>query len=166
MRGEKVGHLRFGQGLGRALTKDEAEQLFASLQSSPDSSLRSIGESGIKSIQNEPISLLVSQMNAVNADARKTAVAKLSRDYASSAEAINITLRMYEEPNLQNISPSAVINGLYFLSTTDASAWDAQQFKQANTIVAKLEAKNIGAQTNASLTALKAKLKKVQEQLR
>ncbi len=58
----------------QALTRGEAEQLFARLQTSSDKELQSVGQSGITAIQNEPIALLVSQMNASTADVCKSAV--------------------------------------------------------------------------------------------
>lgn len=145
-----------------ALTKEEAEQLFAGLQSSSDTALQAIGQAGIKTIQNESITVLVSQMNGNTADVRKSAVATLERIYASNRQAITLTLVTYDENNIGNLSPSAIINGLYFLSSTDPSAWDYQQLKAAKLVINRVEAMNPGPQTMAALNAFKAKLKTVE----
>jgi hypothetical protein len=145
-----------------ALTKDEAEQLFAGLQSSSDTALQSIGQAGIKTIQNEPITVLISQMNANSADVRKSAVATLERKYASTPQAIILVLRMYDDNNIVSLSPSAIINGLYFLSSTEPAAWDNQQLKAAKQVISKVEAMRPGRQTMAALDAFKTKLQKVE----
>ncbi len=148
-----------------ALTKDEAEQLFAGLQASSDTALRSIGQTGIAAIQNEPITMLVSQMNANTAKVRKSAVATLVRDYGTSPQAITQTLTMYDQSNLSALSPSAVINGLVFLSTTEPSAWDRQQLAAGMRVAAAIEARKPGSQTKAALRSFKALLQKVEAQL-
>ena len=144
-----------------ALTRDEAEQLFSSLQTSSDKELQSVGQSGIAAIQNEPIALLVSQMNASTADARKSAVATLERDYKSSSQAVTLVLRTYEQDKIESLSPSGIINGLYFLSATDPNAWDAKQVESGREIITRLEARGAGAQTKASLDAFESLLQKV-----
>jgi hypothetical protein len=144
-----------------ALTRDEAEQLFSSLQTSSDKDLQSVGQSGITAIQNEPIALLVSQMNASTADVRKSAVAALERDYKSSSQAVTLVLRTYEQDKIESLSPSGIINGLYFLSATDPTAWDQKQVEAANQIIARLEARGAGVQTKASLDTFRSLLQKV-----
>lgn len=148
-----------------ALTKDEAEQLFAGLQSSNDTVLQSIGQAGIQSIQSEPITVLIGQMNAATAEVRKSAVATLSRNYASTPQAITLTLRTYDENQIGNLSPSAIINGLYFLAATDPAAWDKQQLAIARQLVLRIEAMNPGEQTRAALNAFKNRLSKVEAAL-
>jgi len=144
-----------------ALTRDEAEQLFSSLQTSPDKALQSVGQNGITAIQIEPIALLVSQMNASTADARKSAVAALERDYKSSSQAITLVLRTYEQDKIESLSPSGIINGLYFLSASDPNAWDQKQVEAGGQIITALEKRGAGAQTKASLNAFRALLQKV-----
>jgi hypothetical protein len=144
-----------------ALTRDEAEQLFSSLQTSSDKELQSVGQSGITAIQNEPIALLVSQMNASTADVRKSAVATLERDYKSSSQAVTLVLRTYEQDKIESLSPSGIINGLYFLSATDPNAWDQKQVEAGNQIIARVEARGAGTQTKASLDTLRSLLQKV-----
>jgi hypothetical protein len=144
-----------------ALTRDEAEQLFASLQTSSDKALQSVGQNGITAIQNEPIALLISQMNASTADARKSAVATLERDYKSSSQAITLVLRTYEQDKIDSLSPSGIINGLYFLSASDPNVWDQKQVEAGNQIISALERRGAGAQTKASLQAFRSLLQKV-----
>jgi hypothetical protein len=118
-----------------ALTRDEAEQLFSSLQTSSDKELQSVGQRGITAIQNEPIALLVLQMNASTAEARKSAVATLERDYKSSSQAVTLVLRTYEQDKIESLSPSGIINGLYFLSATEPNAWDQKQVEAGSQII-------------------------------
>lgn len=152
----------FTIGLVRlALTKDEAEQLFAGLQTSSDKELQSLGQSGITAIQNEPIGILVSQINASSADVRKSAVATLERDYKSSSQAIALVLSMYDPDRIDNLSPSGVINGLYYLSATDPAAWDRQQAEAGKQLASRLEARGGGPQTKAGVDAFRSLLQKL-----
>lgn len=152
----------FTIGLVRlALTPGEAEQLFAGLQTSSDKELQSLGQSGITAIQNEPIGVLVSQMNAGTADVRKSAVATLVRDYKSSSQAIALVLRTYDPDRIDNLSPSAIINGLYYLSATDPAAWDRQQAEAGRQLAARLEARGGGQQTKAAIETFKLLLPKL-----
>jgi hypothetical protein len=152
----------FTIGLVRlALTPGEAEQLFAGLQTSSDKELQSLGQSGITAIQNEPIGVLVSQMNATTADVRKSAVATLVRDYKSSSQAITFALRMYDPDRIDNLSPSGVINGLYYLSATDPAAWGGAQAEAGRQLASRLEARGGGQQTKAALETFKSLLQKL-----
>jgi hypothetical protein len=144
-----------------ALTRDEAEQLFASLQTSPNKELQSIGQSGSASVQIEPIALLVTQMNASTAEVRKSAVAALERDYNSSPQAITLILRGYDQDKVNGLSPSGIINGLYFLSATDPNAWNQQQVETGKQVISRIEARDPGAQTKAALDAFRSLLQKV-----
>jgi hypothetical protein len=144
-----------------ALTKDEAAQMFAGLQASSDTGLRSLGQSTVTAIETEPIALLVAQMNADAQDARKRAVADLERRFATSSRAITLTLHTYDADRIDRLSPSAVINGLYFLANTEPTAWDREQLALARTVVARIEGRRPGAQTNTALEAFRALLQKV-----
>lgn len=148
-----------------ALTKDESEQLFTGLQSSSDTMLRSIGNIVTTAIQNEPIAILVTQMNANTAAVRKSAVADLARNYSTAPQAVTLTLRTYENDNIENLSPSAIINGLYFLSSSEPSAWERKQLINAKRVIGELEKKPTGAQTRAALNTFKAKLQKIESAL-
>jgi hypothetical protein len=145
-----------------ALTKDEAEQLFTGLQNSSDTSLQSIGQNVITVIQNEPIALLISQMNAEKSEIRKSAVAKLEQDYSSSSQAITLALRQYDSEKFVALSPSGIINGLYFLSSTDPASWNKDNVKNANEVINKLNIMSLGPQTKAALTKLDNLLKQIE----
>jgi hypothetical protein len=144
-----------------ALTKDEASQMFTGLQTSSDTGLRALGQEVVAAIETEPIAQLVAQMNADAADVRKRAVAELERRYATSSQAITLTLRTYDPAAIDRLSPSAVINGLYFLANTQPSAWDAEQVALARQVVTRIEGRRPGTQTNAALAAFRALLQKV-----
>jgi hypothetical protein len=145
-----------------ALTKDEAEQLFTGLQNSADTSLQSIGQTGITAIQSDPIANLISQMNAAKSDIRKHAVAQMVSDYKSSTQAISLTLRLYEKDKINNLSPSGIINGLYFLGATDPDVWTPSQITEARRIIRILYAAHPGPQTGAEISKLDELIKKLE----
>lgn len=145
-----------------ALTKDEAEQLFTGLQSSDNVELQAVGKSGITVIQNEPITILVSQMNANTADVRKSAVSTLIRNYKSSSQAISVVLRTYAQGGIETLSPSGNINSLYFLASTDPLVWSKEQLVQGNQIVNLVLTKNPGNQTREAVNNFQQLLKKAE----
>jgi hypothetical protein len=144
-----------------ALTTTEAEQLFTSLQTSSDKGLQEVGQTGIAAIQVGPIIQLTAQLNASTPELRKSAVAALERDYKSSPQAIAQVLKTFEPDQIASLSPSGIINGLYYLSDTDPSTWNAQQVAAAKQAIARIEAKGAGPQTKSSLDALRSLLQKV-----
>jgi hypothetical protein len=149
-----------------ALTKDEAQQLFTGLQASSDTALQAMGQNGMKVIETEPISELVSQMNAGTADVRKHAVAMLIQDYKSSSHAITLTLRMYDPGNANTLSASGVINALYFLGATDPEAWNKELILEGRAIAKRIQDSNPGPQTQKALDTFEAILKQVEEKLK
>jgi hypothetical protein len=138
-----------------ALTKDEAEQLFAGLQLSASPELRQAAQQGIQSIENQEINRLVLQINANSADDRKAAVARLEREYSSSSAAISLVLDLYSSDRISALSPSGTINGLYYLSSTDPQAWSSPIVKAARETVARISERNPGEQTKAAIEKLK-----------
>ena len=144
-----------------ALDKNEAQQLFTGLQASADKELQNVGQSGIRAIENEPIALLVAQMNANTADERKAAVAKLERNYRSSLQAIALVLDLFDESKVGNLSLSGVINALYFLSATDPNAWNRQNTILAKQLVNRYQTKALGPQTRASLNNFEVFLQQI-----
>jgi hypothetical protein len=144
-----------------ALTPDEATQMFTGLQTSSDTALRSLGQSAITAIEIEPIAQLVAQMNADSPDVRKHAVAELERRYASSSQAITLALQTYDADRIERLSPSAVINGLYFLANTAPSAWGREQVALGRQVLARAENRSPGAQTRAAIDAFRVLLGKV-----
>lgn len=104
-------------------------------------------------------------MNTNTANVRKSSVAVLARDYESSSPAISLVLRTLEKDNIDNLSPSGIINSLYFLSSTDPIAWERQQQTLGKQIISTIESLNPGSQTRQSLNAFKDKLQKVEMNL-
>lgn len=142
-----------------ALTKDEAQQLFTGLQASSDTTLQSLGQNGINVIENEPIFILVSQMNASTAEVRKHAVAMLLQDYKTSSQAISLTLRSYDPDKIKSLSASGAINGLYYLGLTDREAWNEEQILEGRAIAKRIKDSNPGPQTQKALDTFEAILK-------
>jgi len=142
-----------------ALTKDEAEQLFSGLQASASKELRQAGQQGFESIENQELNRLVLQMNANSSEDRRSAVAKLEREYSSSAAAISLVLDLYNPERISALSPSGVINGFYYLSATDPQAWTSQNAQAAREAMSRISAKsNIGPQTRAAIAKLEQHL--------
>lgn len=139
-----------------ALTEEEAEKLFTSLQTSSDKALQSLGQSGINALQIEPIVKLTSKINASTAEVRKSAVAELVRDYNSSTQAIELVLRMYDPDKIGNLSSSGLINGFYYLSATDPSIWDREHIATAGQVISRVEARELGPERKAALEKFKS----------
>ncbi|TXI26227.1 MAG: hypothetical protein E6Q61_00515 [Nitrosomonas sp.] len=137
-----------------ALTKEEGEQLFAGLQLSTNPELREAGQRGFESLENQELNRLVLQMNALAADERKEAVARLEKNYSTSPLAISLTLERYQLDRIRSLSPSGVINGIYFLASTDSQAWTPQYKKSAEQLIYRLRATGTGPQTGEALNKL------------
>ncbi|MCX6306992.1 MAG: hypothetical protein NT040_18670 [Bacteroidetes bacterium] len=146
-----------------ALTEDEAKQLFTGLQASSDTTMQSLGQKGNNAIDNEPIFILVSQMNAGTADVRKHAVAQLQKDYKSSPQAITLALRLYDEDKIKKLSASGVINGLSYLSSTDPEGWNKEQILAGKSTAKRIHASNPGPQTLKFLAAFESMLEKTDD---
>lgn len=152
----------FTLGLVRlALTKVEAEQLFAGLQTSPDKELQSLGQSGLKGLQNDSIGVLVSRLNADSTDDRKKALAILRQDYKASSQAIMSVINMYAPERIDSLSPPATVNGLVYLSDTDPTAWDHQQAEAGRQLASRLAARGTGSQAMDALATFKSLLQKL-----
>jgi len=147
-----------------ALTKDEAEQLFAGLQQSPNQELKQVAQQGIDAIENQAVSRLVQQINAAAADDRKRAVAELEGKYKASSTAIAQVLDLYSEPRIANLSPSGLINGLHFLGNTDAREWTPTLVRTARQVLARINDRNPGPQTKEALQKVNALLATVPAQ--
>jgi hypothetical protein len=137
-----------------ALTRDEAEQLFAGLQQSGSQQVRRAAQQGITELQNQDLVRLVSQINADSADERKAATGRLLREYKSSAAAIAQVIGLYSAERLPSLSPSGVINGFYYLAGTDPEAWTPDSVQRAQDAVAAVAARGPGPQTKANMDRL------------
>lgn len=141
-----------------ALTKDEAEQLFAGLQTSTNQDVRQAAQEGYASVQNQDLSRLVLQINASSADERKRAVASLEKNYSSSSSAVSMVLDLAQPERLSSLSPSGMINGLYYLSATDPQAWTKENASRARETITRLKPKTFGPQTAVAIQKLEALL--------
>lgn len=138
-----------------ALTKEEAEQVFSSFQLSSNQELRQAGQQGFESIENQELNRLILQINANSAEERKPAVAKLERDYSSSSVAVSLVLDLYSKERIQALSPSGVINGLYYLSVTDQQAWTHESIVTARSAITRILGRQaVGSQTKAAISKL------------
>jgi len=137
-----------------ALTRQEAEQLFSGLQLSSNQELRRAAQQGFESIETQEITRLVLQINANSADERKRAVATLEREYSSSPASISLVLDLYKPNRISTLSPSGLINGLYFLSVTDPQAWTSTSVKAARDAIAEISKQKVGPQTRAAIEKL------------
>jgi hypothetical protein len=144
-----------------ALTNSEAEQLFSGLQLSANQDVRQAAQEGFASIQNQELSRLVLQINATSSEERKHAVALLERDYGSSPLAVSMVLDMASSNRVAGLSPSGLINGLFFLSATDPQAWTKVNADRARETVTRLRPRNAGPQTAAAIQKLEALLKQL-----
>jgi hypothetical protein len=144
-----------------ALTNDEAKQLFAGLQLSSDQGVRKAAQEGFVSIENQEVSRLVLQMNAVSPEDRKAAVAALEHEFAASPVAVSLALDLLEPVRISSISPSGIINVLYFLSSTDEQAWTKATADRAREAMVRVNARNAGPQTSASIARLAELIKRL-----
>ncbi len=143
-----------------ALSKDEAQRLFAGLQTSDNDNLRLAGQSGLAAIQNEPVAALVGQLNAGDKPARLQAANVLERDYTSSPVAISLVLHLYDEDKITNLSADGMINGLYYLNRTDPAAWNGPLVELGGSVKSRIEKQGIGDKTRAELTSFGNLLKR------
>ena len=150
-----------------ALTKPEAEGLLAGLQQSPNEQVREAAQQGvatIAAIENAELAKLVDQMNADNADERKRATARLQRDYDDSSVAIGLVLRQLGAAEIDRLSPSGLINALYFLGRTDAYAWTQDTIRQAKEVFPQIRARKVGPQTQTALAGAEEVAKRAEKQ--
>lgn len=139
-----------------ALNDNESKKLFSALQTSSDTVLQSVGQSGLRALKastvNTELSSLISKVDTSNAAARISAVGELEKKYASSPEAITQILNFYSTENISTLSPDGIINGLYFLNRTDPSVWSQQQVQQGQVIIKRILALNPGPNTAHQLS--------------
>lgn len=144
-----------------ALSADEAQALLTGLQQSPSAEVRQAATQGFKQIADAELAQLVLQMNSTNTDERKRATGKLEAAYADSPTAITLVLARVQGANLATLSPSGLINTLYYLSRTDPKAWTPENAKVAEEALAALKGQATGAQTKAEVARLEGVLGKV-----
>lgn len=144
-----------------ALDANESKRLFSALQTSNDTVLQSVGQSGLKALKavdNPGITALVSKIDTSSAPDRKKAVGDLENNYASSPPAITMVLNLYNPDNIITLSPDGIINGLYYLNRTNAKVWNQQQIKQGQEVADRIAALNPGPNTNKELVNFRSLL--------
>ena len=144
-----------------ALTDVESKKLFSALQTSGDTVLQSVGQSGLKALKaigNEDITALVSKIDTSSSADRIKAVGELENKYASSSPAITMVLNLYNPDNITTLSPDGIINGLYYLNRTNARVWNKQQIKQGQDAAVRIAALNPGKNTSKELVNFKSLL--------
>jgi len=144
-----------------ALTDAESKKLFSALQTSGDTLLQSVGQSGLKALKaigNEDIAALVSKIDTSSAADRIKAVGELENKYASSSPAITMVLSLYNPDNITTLSPDGIINGLYYLNRTNVKVWNKQQIKQGQDAAVRIAALNPGKNTSKELVNFKSLL--------
>jgi hypothetical protein len=144
-----------------ALSKDEAEQLFNSLQNSGDTLLQAVGQNGISNIDSEPIAALVSRLDANTSAGRISAFNELKSKYLSSSTAIDLVLNLYKKDQINSLSPNGVINGLYFLGSAEIGAWTKQQIARGNAILIDLSKQEMGLKTKEAFDFFSAQIKRL-----
>lgn len=145
-----------------ALSKEEADGLLAGLQQSPNEEVRKAAAQSVATIakiENAEIVRLVSQMNAPGVDERRRATGRLQRDFNDSADAIVEALKLLNSDQIDKLSPSGLINVLYFLSRTDPRAWTQDARSLAGQVLPLVRARNAGPQTQAELSRVEETLK-------
>ncbi|SDF63480.1 hypothetical protein SAMN05216464_12245 [Mucilaginibacter pineti] len=133
-----------------ALNDQESKKLFSALQTSNDTLLQGVGQSGLKALKaiaNNDIAVLVSKIDTSNYNERVKAVGKLESDYIASPPAITMVLNLYNPDNIVTLSPDGIINGLYFLNRTNPKAWNQQQIKQGQDVTDQIKTLNPGPNT-------------------
>ncbi|MEO3407166.1 hypothetical protein AAFN85_24830 [Mucilaginibacter sp. CAU 1740] len=138
-----------------ALNDNESKKLFSALQTSTDTVLQSVGQSGLRALKassvNTELASLISKVDTSNSAARISAVGELEKKYASSPEAITQILNFYSTENISTLSQDGIINGLYFLSRTDPTVWSQQQIQQGRDIIKRILALKPGQKTAKEL---------------
>ncbi len=106
------------------------------------------------------LTTLVGQLNDESADVRRAAGGRLARDNSSNPQAIGLVLGMLSPQNLESLSPSGLINGLYFLNRSNADVWTEQQRQLARDAIRQVRASKsaIGPQTAQELSELEARV--------
>jgi cell division septum initiation protein DivIVA len=101
------------------------------------------------------IAQLLQQINATTADERKPAAQQLLNRYSASPLAIAQTLGLLSPERIDALSPSGLINALYFLTRTAPLAWDPALEASSREIAGRIRSRaGVGQQTSAELERL------------
>jgi hypothetical protein len=101
------------------------------------------------------IDRLLRQINAPTAEERKPAAAQLLDRYSGSPAAISATLDLFDPERIGSLSPSGLINALYFLTRTAPLAWDANLEARGREAAGRISSRTgVGPQTIAEVDRL------------
>jgi hypothetical protein len=101
------------------------------------------------------ISRLLMQINAATPEDRKAAGQQLQERYTASPRAIAETLMLLRSERIDALSPSGLINALYFLTRTAPLAWDPALVSSGREIAERIRSRaSLGDQTKAELERL------------
>lgn len=105
----------------------------------------------------------VADLNSEDRATRLSAGQLLQSQYRDSPEAIGLVLDTFEPPRLDALTAEGRINGLYFLSRSDAKAWTQSLLQRGRAVASNLEAREsqgirLGPQTRAEVDAWKQKV--------
>lgn len=141
-----------------ALTEQEAQQLFAGLQSSDSHEIRRVGTLGsdVAAVASQ-----VLQMNDAVKVNRTGALQTLINKHRGNSAAVEQALLLIESPKLNELSASGRINVLMFLLSTDKIAWTQQSISKAERAIAQIRSRAkdgfvIGVKTDDALKQLSA----------
>jgi hypothetical protein len=101
---------------------------------------------------------LVDQIDNAPADERKQAIQTLWGSYRASPEAVAEVLDLYQAERINTLTANGMINGVRFLASTGAKAWNPLLEKNARDAIAAIEAKNPGPNTLEQAQKLKGLL--------
>lgn len=151
------------------LTPEEAQKLFAGLQTSSNAAVRSVGDAGTAALATDEVAPLVNQLNAGTSQMRIAAYNQLRDRYTSSAVAITQTLALYDEARIDQLSASGRINTLEYLAITDPAAWTPEQVGTAQAVVKRILNQQatrkwrMGERTLQSLDRFRKHLKQIEQ---
>ncbi|MBH2042034.1 MAG: ATP-binding protein [Comamonadaceae bacterium] len=101
------------------------------------------------------IGQLLQQINAATPEERKAAGQQLQDRYTASPLAIAQTLALLGPERIDALSPSGLINALYFLTRTAPLAWDSALEASGREIAGRIRSRaSVGHQTSAELERL------------
>lgn len=145
-----------------ALTPDEAQKLFSGLEGSENQAAKEVGSLG----NTVALSSLILQMNDAVKENRIGAVDQLIKNYRTNSAAVDQAIKLIEQPQLATLNASGRINVLFFLRSTDPSAWSEESIDRTEKAIADIRSRSksgieIGEQTDDALSKLSAFVKSI-----
>jgi hypothetical protein len=142
-----------------SLDRYQADEILAALEYSPSEKVRSSAVQGrlaIEQIESAELRRLVDQMNAESPDVRRSATGRLQRNFADSSVAVGLIMYKLRIDKVGSLTPSGLMNSLYFLSRTERSAWTPDNLKAADEALPHLRQIAVGDQSKPELLRVEA----------